>query len=139
MREQSIRSSPGCPSRSPPRYEAWDDHPSFLHTEQRGPCKSSYTSHIYSFLPAGGTIVQFINFVGGAITFCNVSVTQKFGLCTQTLPPSSPFFGEVARDETTLAVAAREQTGLYFMGHLSSLVSFTPPYISEPHHLKLYY
>ena len=95
--------------------------------------------NIYSFLLAGGTIVQFINFVGGAITFCNVSVTQKFGLCTQTLPPSSPFFGEVAGDETTLAVAAREQTGLYFLGHLSSLVSFTPPYISEPHHLKLYY
>ena len=33
-------------------------------------------------------MVKFIDFVGGAITFCNISITQKFGLCTQTLPPS---------------------------------------------------
>ena len=54
---------------------------------------SSYTSQYILILPlaiasSGDTIVQSINIVGGAITFCNVSITRKFGLCTQTLPPS---------------------------------------------------
>ena len=42
-------------------------------------------------------IVKFINIVGGAITFGNISITSNFALCTQTLSIS---FGGVVGDET---------------------------------------